>query len=120
MWSSVVSQQEDIRVKRDDEVVTAELRLRRFRRRSQRWLLSLRHDLHVPGLFFAKGQVIAAQAEFDRIAQRRPADDFDLAPLQKPISSSRRRRSGSPPTATTLPRQPTPSLFKPQVSGVPQ
>src|SRR6478752_4083441 len=42
------------------------------------------------------------------------------APLQKPISKSRRRRSVSPPTATTLPQQPMPSLFKPHVSGVPQ
>jgi len=44
---------------------------------------------HVSGLFFAEGQMVAAQAEFDWIAQRSAADDFDLravaeAHLQKP------------------------------------
>src|SRR3954447_19556997 len=40
-----------------------------------------------------------------------------LAPLQKPISSNRRRTCGSPPTAKTLPLQPMPSWLRVQVSG---
>src|SRR5258706_12797890 len=42
-----------------------------------------------------------------------------LAPLQKPISSRRRRISGSPPTDTTQPLQPMPSLFRPHESTEP-
>src|SRR3954452_4615952 len=40
-----------------------------------------------------------------------------LAPVQNPISSNRRRTSGSPPTAKTLPLHPMPSLLRAQVSG---
>src|SRR2546421_6276015 len=49
-------------------------------------------------------------------ARRRTSTD---APLQNPISSNRRRTSAVPPTSTTLPQQPTPSLFSEQVAGGP-
>jgi hypothetical protein len=56
-------------------------------------------DLHVPGLFFAEGQVIAAEAEFNRVAQRRPANDLDLgavakAHLQQPTANLRIATNG--------------------------
>ncbi len=38
--------------------------------------LLVRHDLNVPGLFFAKAQVISTKAEFNWIAHGRTADDF--------------------------------------------
>lgn len=33
--------------------------------------------MNVPGLLVAKAEVISAEAEFNRIAQRRPPDNFD-------------------------------------------
>jgi hypothetical protein len=44
---------------------------------------ALRHDLYVPGLFVAETQVIPSEAEFDRIAQRSPADDFNAGAVAK-------------------------------------
>jgi hypothetical protein len=48
-------------------------------------------DLHKARLLASQRKVIAAQTELDRIAQRRPADDFDLravaeAHLQQPAA----------------------------------
>src|SRR5258708_6594290 len=48
-----------------------------------RLLFSIQHssfsnDLHPFRLFFPEAQVVAAEAEFDGIAQRGPADDFDF------------------------------------------
>jgi hypothetical protein len=37
----------------------------------------------MPGLFFAKGKMVAAKPEFDRIAHRRPPDNFDLGAVAK-------------------------------------
>ncbi|HWE98074.1 MAG TPA: hypothetical protein VG269_29280, partial [Tepidisphaeraceae bacterium] len=43
------------------------------------WIASSgRNNTHVPGLFFPQGQMVAAKAELDGVAQWRPADDFDL------------------------------------------
>ena len=36
-----------------------------------------RHDMDVPGLFVTKAQMIAAEAELNRIAQRCSPDNFD-------------------------------------------
>jgi hypothetical protein len=40
-------------------------------------ILVIHQNLHVPGLFFAKAQMIAAQAEFNRITQWGSTNDFD-------------------------------------------
>ena len=40
-------------------------------------------DLHMAGLFFAEGQMVASQAEFNGVAKRRPANDFDLGAVAK-------------------------------------
>jgi hypothetical protein len=55
---------------------------------------SVRHDAHVPGLFFSKAQVIAAEAELDRVAHRRTTNDLDTgavaeAHLQQPATKVR-------------------------------
>src|SRR5947209_10441659 len=39
------------------------------------------HNFHKPGLFFAKAQVVAAEAEFNWVAQRRPSDDLNTSAI---------------------------------------
>lgn len=68
----------------------------------------MRHYPHVPGLFFPEAQVVAAQAEFDRIAHRRPANDLDAravakAHLQQPTAEIRIATDGEDAPVTPDP-----------------
>src|SRR5258708_14721577 len=72
-WSRLDSQQDiwKLRIAGIDERQSARSAI------SIRQRLLVRHDAHVPGLLFAEAQVISTEAEFNRVAERRPANNLD-------------------------------------------
>jgi hypothetical protein len=66
--------------------------------------------LYVLCLLLAEAQVIASQAEFDRIAQGSPADDFDLGPIAKAHLEQAATQVGIAPDGKHAAATPDPQL----------
>src|SRR5690242_8883467 len=69
-------------------------------------ILHVRRDLHVPGLFFAKAQVVTAQTKLNGVSHWRAANHFDRgavteAHLQQPAAQIRITADGNDTSAAS-------------------